>query len=227
LDQINRYVQAIAEAMRLEYRTIHEAGFLLQIDCPDLAMGRHIQFPGADLHTFLRHAGMCIEALSWATEGIPPDAMRMHICWGNYEGPHHRDVPLAEIVRLVLGAPPAGISFEASNPRHEHEWKVWQDVALPDDKVLLPGVVDSKTNFIEHPELVADRLTRLAGLVGKERVIASTDCGFATFAGIATVDPDIVWAKLASLADGARLASRALWQGAGARAETAPAHAPH
>lgn len=205
------YLAALADAMRTEYEMIHQAGFLLQVDCPDLAMGRHIQFADASLAEFRKKAELHVEALNHAVAGIPPERMRLHLCWGNYEGPHHRDVPLRDIIDIVLKARPAGISFEAANPRHEHEWKVFQEFTLPADKALIPGVLDSTTNYVEHPELVAERICRFAQVVGRENVIAGTDCGFATFAGLDTVDPQIVWAKLGAMAEGARLASQLLW----------------
>ena len=205
------YLYAIAEAMKLEYETVAKAGFVLQVDCPDLAMGRHIQYAGLSLDEFRAMARLHIEALDHALANIPPDQVRMHLCWGNYEGPHHYDVPLADIIDLVLAARPGGVSFEAANPRHAHEWKVFERVKLPAGKVLIPGVLDSTTNFIEHPELVAERISRYARLVGRENVIAGTDCGFGTWVGQAAVDPDIVWAKLGSMAAGARLASREFW----------------
>jgi 5-methyltetrahydropteroyltriglutamate--homocysteine methyltransferase len=205
------YLTALAEAMKEEYNAIHQAGFLLQVDCPDLAMGRHIQFADASLAEFRRHAELHVEALNHALAGIPPERMRLHLCWGNYEGPHHLDVPLHDIIDIVLKARPSGISFEAANPRHEHEWKVFHEFTLPAEKVLIPGVLDSTTNYIEHPELVAERLCRLAEVVGRENVIAGTDCGFSTFAGFTTVDPQITWAKFQAMAEGARLASARLW----------------
>jgi 5-methyltetrahydropteroyltriglutamate--homocysteine methyltransferase len=207
-----QYLEAIARVMRAEYEAIHEAGFVLQLDCPDLAMSRHNRFPDLSLEEFRRIAALHVEVLNEATRTIPPDRMRLHLCWGNYEGPHHLDVPLREILDLVLRARPAGISFEGANPRHEHEWRVWQEVALPPGKVIIPGVVDSTTNFIEHPELVAERIARYARAVGRENVIAGTDCGFGTFADNDGVDPRIAWAKLGALAEGARLATRELWR---------------
>jgi 5-methyltetrahydropteroyltriglutamate--homocysteine methyltransferase len=206
-----KYLYAIADAMRPEYEAVARAGFVLQLDCPDLAMGRHIQFAGLDLDAFREMARLHIAALDHAVANIPPEQLRMHLCWGNYEGPHHYDVPIADLLDLVFAARPQGVSFEAANPRHAHEWKVFERVKLPRDKVIIPGVLDSTTNFIEHPELVAERIGRYARLVGRENVIAGTDCGFGTWVGQAAVDPDIVWAKLASLAEGARLASRELW----------------
>jgi len=205
------YLFAIADAMRHEYETVARAGFILQLDCPDLAMGRHIQFADLPLEEFRKMARLHLAALDHAVANIPPEQLRIHLCWGNYEGPHHYDVPLADILDLVFAARPQGISFEAANPRHGHEWRVFERVKLPTDKVIIPGVLDSTTNFIEHPELVAERIGRYAQLVGRENVIAGTDCGFGTWVGQAAVDPDIVWAKLGALAEGARLASRQLW----------------
>jgi 5-methyltetrahydropteroyltriglutamate--homocysteine methyltransferase len=206
-----KYLFAIAEAMRHEYEAIARAGFVLQVDCPDLAMGRHIQFAQLGVEEFRAMARLHIEALNQALANVRPDQARVHLCWGNYEGPHHYDVPLAEILDVVFTARPSGISFEAANPRHAHEWKVFERVKLPAGKVLIPGVIDSTTNFIEHPELVAERIGRYARLVGRENVIAGTDCGFGTWVGQSAVDPDIVWAKLTTLAEGARLASREFW----------------
>jgi 5-methyltetrahydropteroyltriglutamate--homocysteine methyltransferase len=205
------YLFAIAEAMRHEYETIARAGFVLQVDCPDLAMGRHIQFARLSVAEFREMARLHIEALNRALANVPPDQARVHLCWGNYEGPHHYDVALADIIDVVFTARPNGISFEAANPRHAHEWRVFERVKVPAGKVLIPGVIDSTTNFIEHPELVAERLSRYARLVGRENVIAGTDCGFGTWVGQSAVDPDVVWAKLASMAEGARLASREFW----------------
>jgi 5-methyltetrahydropteroyltriglutamate--homocysteine methyltransferase len=206
-----KYLFAIAEAMRHEYEAVARAGFVLQIDCPDLAMGRHIQYAALGTDEFRAAARLHVEALNHALANVPPDQARLHLCWGNYEGPHHYDVPLADIIDVVFTARPSGISFEAANPRHGHEWKVFERVKLPAGKVLIPGVIDSTTNFIEHPELVAERITRYARLVGRDNVIAGTDCGFGTWVGQSAVDPDIVWAKLATLAAGARLASRELF----------------
>ena len=187
------------------------AGFVLQIDCPDLAMGRHIQYAALSTEEFRKAARLHIEALNHALANVPPDQARVHLCWGNYEGPHHYDVPLADIIDVVFTARVNGISFEAANPRHGHEWRVFERVKLPAGKVLIPGVIDSTTNFIEHPELVAERIARYAKLVGRDNVIAGTDCGFGTWVGQSAVDPDIVWAKLATLAAGARLASKEFW----------------
>jgi 5-methyltetrahydropteroyltriglutamate--homocysteine methyltransferase len=207
-----KYLFAIADAMRHEYETVAQAGIILQIDCPDLAMGRHIQYADLDLATFRKRIEMHIAALNHAVSGIAPENLRMHVCWGNYEGPHHCDVPLADIVDIVFKARPGAISFEASNPRHAHEWTLFERVKLPDGKVLIPGVLESKSNFIEHPELVAQRIGRYANLVGRENVIAGSDCGYGTWVGQAAVDPDVVWAKLAAMAEGARLASKQFWK---------------
>ncbi len=206
------YLQALSDAMRHEYRAIHDAGLLLQIDCPDLTMGSHMEYPGYTLRDLRRELALHVEALNHAVADIPPERMRIHVCWGNYEGPHHRDVEFKSIVDIVLSVRPSGLSFVAANPRHEHEWKVWGEIRIPDDKVLIPGVIDSTTNFIEHPELVAERLLRFVRVVGPERVVAGTDCGFSTFAGMHAVDPAIVWAKLEALAEGARIATRSLRQ---------------
>ncbi|MEZ5838656.1 MAG: epoxyalkane--coenzyme M transferase, partial [Geminicoccaceae bacterium] len=204
--------EAVAAAMRHEYAAIIEAGFDLQIDCPDLGMGRHTIFRDDDEKTFLDHARRHVEILNAALAGLPPERMRMHLCWGNYEGPHHHDIPLSRIIDIVLMARPSTLLFEAANPRHAHEWKVFKDVAIPDDKILCPGVIDSCSNYIEHPELVAERLLRFAGIVGRERVMAGSDCGFSTFAGDGLVDPDIVWAKFRAMREGADIAGRQLWQ---------------
>jgi 5-methyltetrahydropteroyltriglutamate--homocysteine methyltransferase len=204
------YLEAIANVMRDEYRAIVDAGFILQLDCPDLAMSRHNRFVDRSLGDFRDIVRMHVEVLNEATKDLPEDRIRLHLCWGNYEGPHHLDVPLKDIIDIVLTARADGISFEGANPRHENEWRVWRDVKLPPGKVLIPGVVDSTTNFIEHPEVVADRIARYASVVGKENVIASTDCGFGTFANSLTVDPRIAWAKLATLSEGARLATAEL-----------------
>ena len=205
------YLFAIAEAMRPEYEAIVSGGFDLQIDCPDLAMGRHIQYANLELPDFRKRAAEHVEALNYALSNIPPNRVRMHLCWGNYEGPHHCDVPLADIIDIVLTARPAAISLEAANPRHAHEFAVFERVKLPDGKVLIPGVIESKSNFIEHPEVVANRISAYAKLVGRENVIAGSDCGYGTWVGQAAVDPDIVWAKLAALSEGARIASRQFW----------------
>ena len=206
------YLFAIAEAMRQEYETVAGAGFVLQIDCPDLAMGRHIQYAALSLAEFRKRAGMHVEALNYALSKIAPEKLRMHLCWGNYEGPHHCDVPLADIMDIVVLARPDAISFEAANPRHGHEWTLFERFRLPAGKVLIPGVIESKSNFIEHPELVAQRLGRYAKLVGRENVIAGSDCGYGTWVGQAAVDPDVVWAKRVAMAEGARIASKQFWQ---------------
>ena len=204
------YLGAIAEAMREEYETIAAAGFVVQLDCPDLAMGRHLQFAHETLAGFRREIALNVAALNAATENIPSEQLRMHLCWGNYEGPHHLDVPLKDIIDIVLTARPSAISVEACNPRHAHEWRLFEDVRLPEDKILIPGVIDSTTNYVEHPELVAQRLVGYARLVGQERVMAGADCGFGTFAGVSAVDPKITWAKFRSMAEGARLATEGL-----------------
>jgi 5-methyltetrahydropteroyltriglutamate--homocysteine methyltransferase len=205
------YLYALADAMAREYRAIVEAGFVLQLDCPDLALSRHMVFAHLSLEEFRKVITTHVEALNHAVKDIPPERMRMHICWASTQGPHHKDVPLKDIVDIVLKGRPQAVSFPGANPRHGHEWKVWKDVKLPDGKIIIPGVIDSTSNFVEHPELVADRILQYAGVVGRENVIAGVDCGFGTFAGRLQVDSKIVWMKLASLADGARLASKALW----------------
>jgi len=205
------YIRAIAEAMKTEYEAIVEAGFILQVDCPDLAMSRHIQFKDLSLADFRKTIALHIDALNHALANVPPERSRLHLCWGNYEGPHHHDVALGDIIDIVLQAKPQGLSYEASNPRHAHEWAVFEDIKLPEGKVLIPGVIDSVTNFVEHPKLVAQRIEQVAKLVGRENVIAGTDCGFGTIAGTSRVDGDIAWAKFQSMAEGARLASDKLW----------------
>ena len=205
------YLQALAEAMKPEYEKIVDAGLILQVDCPDLAMGRHIRFRDADDDEFLRHAELQVEALNYALSNVPADRVRMHLCWGNYEGPHTHDVPLEKVIDIVLQAKPTAVQFEAANPRHAHEWQVWAEANIPDDKVLIPGVLDTTTNFVEHPQLVAERILHFANIVGRERVIAGTDCGFGTFAGFGAIHPSICWAKLGSMAEGARIASERLW----------------
>ena len=184
----------------------------MQIDCPDLGMGRHIQYADLDLQEFRKRIRVHIEALNHATKNIPTEQLRMHLCWGNYEGPHHRDVPLTDIVDIVFMARPSAISLEAANPRHAHEYAVFETVKLPEGKVLIPGVLESKANFIEHPELIAQRIARYANLVGRENVIAGSDCGYGTWVGQAAVDPDVVWAKMAAMAEGARIASKQFWK---------------
>jgi 5-methyltetrahydropteroyltriglutamate--homocysteine methyltransferase len=201
------YLGALADAMRTEYEAIVDAGFLLQIDAPDLAMGRHAQYADAPLADFRRAVAGNVEAIDAATAGIDPDRMRLHVCWGNYVSPHHRDVDLADIVDLVLRARPRALLVEAANPRHAHEWRVFTDHPLPDDKILVPGVIDTCTNYVEHPDLVAERLVRYAEVVGRERVIGGTDCGLSTFATFLPVLPRIGWAKLEALVEGARRAT--------------------
>ena len=205
------YLEAVAEAMRPEYEAIVAAGFDLQVDCPDLAMGRHIQYADLKLPEFRKRAAEHVEILNHALSGIPPERIRMHLCWGNYEGPHHCDVPLADIIDIVFAARPSSISLEAANPRHAHEWAVFEGVKLPQGKVIIPGVIESKSNFIEHPELIANRISNYAKLVGRGNVVAGSDCGYGTWVGQAAVDPDIVWAKLAALTEGARIASGRFW----------------
>jgi 5-methyltetrahydropteroyltriglutamate--homocysteine methyltransferase len=205
------FLWAVADAMKPEYQAIIEAGFLLQLDCPDLAMTRHREFADSPVEDFRDYAALHIEVLNGALSEIPQDRIRVHICWGNYPGPHHHDVPLEQIVDLLMTIRAGGLLIEAANSRHEHEWAVFKDVSLPDDKILIPGVIESMSNRIEHPELVAQRIERFAKLVGRENVIAGSDCGFGTFVGLDLVDPGIAWAKLASLAEGARLASERLW----------------
>jgi 5-methyltetrahydropteroyltriglutamate--homocysteine methyltransferase len=206
------YIFAIADAMRHEYETVAKAGFVLQIDCPDLGMGRHIQYADLSLPEFRKRAELHVEALNHAVANIPAEQLRMHVCWGNYEGPHHRDVPLADIIDIVFKTKPCAISFEAANPRHAHEWTLFERVKLPDGKVLIPGVIESKANFIEHPELIAQRIAHYAKLVGRENVIAGSDCGYGTWVGQAAVDPDIVFAKLAAMAEGASIATKQFWK---------------
>jgi len=205
------YLEALAAAMRPEYEAIVASGLLLSVDCPDLGMGRHIRFRAVDDEEFVRNAGLQIDALNEALATVPAERVRLHVCWGNYEGPHTRDIPLAKVLPELLRAKPAQLLIEAANPRHEHEWELWERTRLPADKVLVPGVLDTSCNFVEHPELVAQRIVRYARLVGRERVIAGTDCGFGTFAGFGAVHPAICWAKLQSLVEGARLATRKLW----------------
>ncbi len=206
------YIYAIADAMRYEYEVVAKAGLVLQIDCPDLGMGRHIQYADLSLAEFRKRAQLHVEALNHAVANIPAEQLRMHVCWGNYEGPHHRDVPMADIIDIVFSAKPNAISFEAANPRHAHEWALFETVKLPDGKVLIPGVLESKSNFIEHPELIAQRIGRYAKLVGRENVIAGSDCGYGTWVGQAAVDPQVVFAKLAAMAEGARIASKQFWK---------------
>ena len=205
------YLYALADVMKDDYKAIVDSGLLLQIDCPDLAMTRITQFSHLSEDEFIKIVEMHVEVLKHALAGIAPDRMRMHLCWGNTEGPHHHDVPLSKIINIVLQAPPGAVSFEGANPRHAHEWKVWQDVKLPEGKVIIPGVLDTTTNFIEHPELVAERIMRYASVVGKENMMVGSDCGFGTSAWGRRVESRIAWAKLEAMVDGARLASRELW----------------
>jgi 5-methyltetrahydropteroyltriglutamate--homocysteine methyltransferase len=205
------FLCAVAQAMKPEYEAIVRAGFVLQLDCPDLAMTRHREFAERPLQEFRDYARLHIDVLNAATADIPADRLRVHLCWGNYPGPHHRDVPLEEIIDLVLTIRAQGLCFEAANSRHAHEWQVFEKVRLPEGKILIPGVIESMSNRIEHPQLIAQRIVRFAQLVGRENVIAGSDCGFGTFVGVALVEPEIAWAKLAALAEGARLASEQLW----------------
>jgi 5-methyltetrahydropteroyltriglutamate--homocysteine methyltransferase len=205
------FLWAVAKAMQPEYEAIVNAGFVLQLDCPDLAMTRHREFKDSPLEDFRKYIQLHIEVLNEATKNIPADRMRVHLCWGNYPGPHHHDVPLEQIIDLILKARPSGLSFEAANSRHAHEWTVFEKHKLPDGKVLIPGVIESMSNRIEHPQLIAQRIVRLAQIVGRENVIAGSDCGFGTFVGVALVEPDIAWAKLRALAEGAKIASKELW----------------
>ncbi|MFO1176300.1 MAG: cobalamin-independent methionine synthase II family protein [Paracoccaceae bacterium] len=202
------YLAALADAMRDEYRTIIEAGLDLQLDCPDLALSRHMLFTDLSDDDFLKVAAAHVEALNHALDGLPQDRIRIHICWGNYEGPHVCDIDMAKVFPVLMRAKARHVLFETSNPRHGHEWTVFRDRAreIPDDKVLVPGVVDTTTNFVEHPDLVAQRLERFTQIVGRDRVVAGSDCGFGTFAGFGAVDPEIAWAKLATLKEGARRA---------------------
>lgn len=204
------YLFALADVMQREYKAIVEAGFIVQLDCPDLAMS-YALYPGISTEDYRKTIALNVEALNHAIKHLPSDRMRMHVCWGSTLGPHLGDIPLKDIVDVVLKAKPQAVSFPGANPRHGHEWKVWRDVKLPDGKIIIPGVIDSTSNFVEHPELVADRIVQYAGTVGRENVIAGVDCGFGTFAGRVQVDSKIVWMKLASLAEGARLATKQLW----------------
>ena len=205
-----KYLIALADAMKAEYEAIVNAGFILQLDSPDLGLGRHMMFKGREDSEYQALANLHVDALNHALQNVPADRVRMHICWGNYEGPHHHDAPMEMVLPIALKAKPQGLLFENSNPRHAHEWTVFDEMDLPEDKVLIPGVIDSTTNFVEHPELVSQRILRFTEIVGSERVIAGTDCGFSTFAGFGAVDEDIVYAKLASLSEGAALASSKL-----------------
>ena len=213
--QVNRhypsheaYLDALVAAMRPEYEAILNAGLDIQFDCPDLAMSSHTGYQDASEEEFLKIAAANVEALNAATEGLPSDRMRMHLCWGNYEGPHDHDIPLEKVIDIVLAARPGTILFESANPCHEHEWTVWRDTGIPDDKILAPGVIDTCSNYVEHPELICQRLGRFIDIVGMDRVIASTDCGFGTFAGYGKIDPGVTWKKLTNLRRGADLAEK-------------------
>ncbi len=210
-DSHEAYVEAIGAAMKEEYEAIVTSGFVLQVDCPDLAMAFHTGFQDLDESAFLKRIEHHVEVLNAALENVPAESVRMHICWGNYEGPHDHDIPVSKILPLIMKAKPLAVAFEASNPRHAHEWVDWRLAKIPDDKVLIPGVLDSTSNFIEHPELVAQRIETFADIVGRERVIAGSDCGFGTFAGYGKMDPDIVFEKLRVQAEGAAIASSRLW----------------
>ncbi len=206
------YLEALGDAMRSEYEAIVNAGFLLQVDAPDLGMGRHTMYRKSSVAEYLNAAARHVEVLNHALRNLPADRMRMHICWGNYEGPHHHDVPLEQLLPIAIKARPQALLFESSNPRHAHEWAIFREQRVPDDKVLIPGVLSTTTNYVEHPALVAERIVRFAEIVGRERVIAGSDCGFGTFAGFGPIDPDIVYLKLGALAEGAKLASKRLWR---------------
>ncbi len=208
----DEYLEALAVALQTEYEAIVRAGIILQIDAPDLAMGRHTMYRDRSLEEFEGLAARHIEVLNYALRNVPAERVRMHVCWGNYEGPHHHDVPMERLLPIVLKAKPQGLLFEAANPRHAHEWAVFKNVRIPEDKVMIPGIVATTTNYIEHPELVAERIGRFAEIVGRERVMAGTDCGFGTFAGFGPVEPDIAYLKLKARVDGAQVASRRLWR---------------
>lgn len=205
------YLEALAEAMRPEYEAIVEAGLQIQLDCPDLALGRHMMFKDRSDEEFVESANKHVDALNHALRNVPKDKVKMHMCWGNYEGPHHHDAPMDMVLPVALRAKIGGLSFEHANPRHAHEWKVFEAMDIPEDLTLIPGVIDSTTHFIEHPELVAQRIETFTNLVGRERVIAGSDCGFSTFAGYNGLDEEIVYAKLGSMSEGARIASDRLW----------------
>ncbi len=205
------YLEAVAEAMKPEYRAIADAGLLLQLDCPDLAMAAHIAFQDLSEADFLKRAALHVEAMNHALEGIDASRLRMHVCWGNYEGPHDHDIAVEKLLPILAKAKPQAILFEGANARHEHEWSAWRDAPIPDDKILIPGMIDTCSNYVEHPELVAQRIERWAGIVGRERVLAGTDCGFGTFAGYGKLDGRIAYKKLGALAEGAAIASRRLW----------------
>jgi 5-methyltetrahydropteroyltriglutamate--homocysteine methyltransferase len=208
------YLGAVADAMREEYRAIVDAGLTLQLDCPDIPMAPHTTGWMDDYYQEIgqeRFTALQLDALNAALDGIPADRVRLHLCWGNYAGPHHHDIPLEQVLEPALRAIPSTISFEGANPRHEHEWEALASMSIPDDKVLSPGVIDTKTNVVEHPRLIAQRIARYADIVGRERVLPGTDCGFGTFTGFGLVEPDVAWMKLEALAQGAELASSQLW----------------
>ena len=205
------YLEAVAEAMRPEYEAVVASGILLQIDAPDLGMGRHTMYKDRTETDYLSLAARHVEVLNHALRNVPAERVRMHMCWGNYEGPHHHDIPMRDLLPVVAKAKPQALLFEAANPRHAHEWKVFEEVKVPEDKILIPGVITSTTNYVDHPELIAERLVRFANILGRERVIAGSDCGFSTFAGFGPVDPDVTYMKFAAMAEGARLASKQLW----------------
>ena len=206
------YLFALADAMREEYEVIAASGATLQIDCPDLAMGRHMNSAGMSLEDFRKQAAMHVEALNHAVANIPAEKMRLHLCWGNYGGPHHCDINLSDIIDIILPAKPMTLLMEAANPRHAHEWTLFKDIKLPEGKVLCPGVIEVQSNYIEHPELVAQRIQRYADVVGRENVMAGTDCGFSIHVGQAAIDPKVAWLKLQALAEGARIASERCWK---------------
>ncbi|MEO6338637.1 MAG: cobalamin-independent methionine synthase II family protein [Caulobacteraceae bacterium] len=207
----DEYLEAVAEAMRPEYEAIAASGILVQIDAPDLGMGRHTMYKHRSVEDYLTLAARHVEVLNHALRNVPPEQARMHMCWGNYEGPHHHDIPMRQLLPTVLKVNVQGLLFEAANPRHAHEWAVFEEIKVPQDRVLIPGVITSTTNYVDHPELISERLRRFAGIVGRERVMAGSDCGFSTFAGFGPVDPDVVYMKLQAMAEGAALASKALW----------------
>jgi 5-methyltetrahydropteroyltriglutamate--homocysteine methyltransferase len=206
------YVFAIAEAMKHEYEAIAKSGATLQIDCPDLAMGRHMNSKGVTLDDFRQRAALHVEALNYAVANIPAEQLRMHLCWGNYGGPHHHDMNFADIIDIVMSAKPSTLLFEAANPRHAHEWSLFESYKLPEGKILCPGVIECQSNYVEHPELIAQRIKRYADLVGRENVMAATDCGFSIHVGQAAIDPGVVWMKLKALAEGAAIASKWCWK---------------
>ncbi len=207
----DEYLEAVAEGMRVEYEEIVKAGILVQIDAPDLGMGRHTMYRNRSEADYLSLAAQHVEVTNHALRNVPADRVRLHMCWGNYEGPHHHDIPMESLLPVVLKVKAQGLLFEAANARHEHEWSVFKQIKVPDDKIMIPGVISSTSNYVEHPLLVAERLQRFADILGRERVMAGSDCGFSTFAGFGPVDPDIAYMKLASMVEGARIASKRLW----------------